>query len=399
MDWTRRAFLGSCLVGHIGLTGCTGFLSAGPDEAQRDGERHQHTQANVTTNHSAVRPERYESSAPVDVRGALYFPARAWNHYQMWAEYDESIIERDLGYADRINLNALRTWLNFEFWLEDRDECERRFDHFLSVADDHDIRILVILFEGVGKAPTVEHLNDRNPETATAVSSPSFDIITNRNRWNETRAFVQWVLERYRDDDRLLGFEVMNEPGWSQAKKQFAKGMFETLVRNRGSVPLTVGSTSLINELEYLDWGTDILQFHYNFPVNRRTFHEALERVQIIRDNFDAPVMLTEWQRIRSGRGFHTEPPSDEREPDYSSMATLIQDFGLSNFFWSLMVKPAQVHTQRRYGILNGLFHEDGAVWSLEDARAIKGMSGDSSFDGEERAEWPDWAAMLKPSG
>ncbi|HZE17136.1 MAG TPA: hypothetical protein VE197_16360, partial [Mycobacterium sp.] len=62
------------------------------------------------------------------------------------------------------------------------------------------------------------------------------------------------------------------------------------------------------------------------------------------------------------------------------------------NFFWSLMLKPAYSLTQRRRGLLNGVFHEDGAVWSKKDARSLKAMSGDSTFHGRERKEWPDWA-------
>jgi hypothetical protein len=42
--------------------------------------------------------------------------------------------------------------------------------------------------------------------------------------------------------------------------------------------------------------------------------------------------------------------------------------------------------------VLNGIFHEDGAVWSLEDARAI---AGNPAYAGVERKEWPDWLKII----
>lgn len=56
------------------------------------------------------------------------------------------------------------------------------------------------------------------------------------------------------------------------------------------------------------------------------------------------------------------------------------------------MLKPAILPVQRIKAVLNGIFHEDGAVWSLKDAVAI---SGDKGFQAEERREWPVWARSI----
>jgi hypothetical protein len=44
-------------------------------------------------------------------------------------------------------------------------------------------------------------------------------------------------------------------------------------------------------------------------------------------------------------------------------------------------------------GTINGLFHEDGAVWSLADARAI---ANDPALELEERPEVPDWMKPMR---
>ncbi|MDS0298588.1 cellulase family glycosylhydrolase [Halogeometricum sp. S1BR25-6] len=338
-----------------------------------------------------------DTDAPVDVRGAIYIPARAFNFYQMWRDYDSEIADRDLGYAEQVNLNAIRTWGSYEFWKEEPEAFFEAFEDFVSTADDHGIRVLIGLFEGIGNQPTRQNLEDENLMTATGVASPSNQVLNNRDRWENTREFTRQFMERYADDDRLLAIEVMNEPGWNSRRVTFSKAMYETMWEMRGSVPLTIGATSMAKNAKYADWNLDLFQFHYNFPTSQEEFRDALRQVVTLDDNMDEPVMLTEWQRVRSGAGFHTAPPREQRTPDYASMAPIITEMGVGNFFWSLMVQPAYFSSQREVGILNGLFHEDGAVWSLEDARAIKAMSGEDSVeDLEERERWPQWTEPIK---
>jgi hypothetical protein len=341
-------------------------------------------------------PTQIGDDPPVGVRGAVYLPARAFNVYQMWDGYDRATIERDLGYATRVNLNALRIWLNYEFWQEDPSGHEAAFDHFLNSAASRGIRVVVGLFEAIGRQPTREYLTVDDPWDAVPVQSPGKDVITNPERWDDPREFVEWFMEGYRDDERLLALEVMNEPGWFRWEWKFAQSMFRTMVANRGSVPLTVGSTSLANNAAYRTWGCDVLQFHYNYPNSRGIYRDFLEQGNRVEEKLGDPVWLTEWQRVASYDWDDPPISGDQWQPNYASLAPVIREAGLGNFFWSLMVKPAHKRNLRRLGRLNGLFHEDGAVWSLEDARAIKAMSGSPTYDGEERRRWPEWAIEVK---
>lgn len=370
---TRREYL--CASTATGLVAITGGSSIGSDDIEAD---------------------ESDDFEPIDVRGAVYLPTRAFNWYQMWRWYDPDVVERDLEYASRVNLNALRVGLSYEFWRENPGAVREAHDHFLETARRNGIRVVMALFESVGIEPNRENLTDADPVTGTPVQSPSRELLLDRSRWDEARQFVEWFTDVYGDDDRVLAVEVMNEPGWLSHKKEFARSMFSTMGDRRGSVPLTVGSTSLANNSEFVDWGSDVLQFHYNFASNRGDFRDVLDDGRALSEDLDCPVWLTEWQRFRSGEGFESEVVGDEWQPNYSSLAPLVRNAGVGNFFWSLMVQPAYVRFQRDQGVLNGLFHEDGTVWSLDDARAIKAMSGDDEFEGEERREWPEWAASVE---
>jgi hypothetical protein len=395
--YTRRRFLAAGIAaGATGMSGCAS-LNLNQTNGQTGTANGDGTTDDGTT--PPTQTEEYDPSeadyGTVDVRGAIYLPARAFNFYQQWANYDHEVIERDLGYATDVNLNAIRTWACYEYWEEDPEAHGERLDHFLQTADDRDLTVLLSLFDFAGQEPTEERLHDTDPRTATGTQSPPTSIMKRESRWDGPREYVRWIMDRYRDDDRLLALEVMNEPGWQPHSRKFARGMFRTMADERGSIPLTVGSTSMANNADYLDWGSDAFQFHYNFAENQATYRDMLQSNRAVADELDGLVWLSEWQRVRDSTGFAAEPPEDQKGPDYASLAPVIHEAGFGNFFWSLMVQPAFTPAQRKHGVINGLFHEDGAVWNLDDAKAIKAMSGDASVNLEQRQEWPEWASEV----
>ncbi|WP_327052833.1 cellulase family glycosylhydrolase [Halomicrococcus gelatinilyticus] len=345
-----------------------------------------------------VLPDEFDTNAPVDVRGAIYVPTRAFNRYQMWHDYDPDVTERDLGYAERLNLNAIRTWMSYQYWLQDPEGHEQALEHFLDTADDYGLRVVLGLHDSIGLEPTYENLVQDDLLKGVHTFSPATRTMLNENLWEKPREYVRWFMRRYSDDDRLLAIELTNEPGWNRKDMRFMEEMAKTLTVYRGDVPLTVGSTSLANNTHFLEWGMDILQFHYNFANTPAQYRRMLRQANHVITKMDKPVWLSEWQRIRPGDGFFANLDDGSAVPDYSSLAPLIQKAGIGNFFWSLMLKPAYSAKLRRQGVINGIFHEDGSVWSRDDAKAIKAMSGDASFDGPERQEYPEWAAEVKPS-
>lgn len=327
------------------------------------------------------------------IRGAIYIPSRAFNSYQMWKDYEISDIERDVHYASSIHLNALRIWISYEYWLEDKEELENKLEHFLQTCIEKGIRVLPSLFEKAGIEPTEEARNDKNPLTAVNVISPSSHIYEDETRWNETEAFVNWMMKRYKDDERLLAIEVMNEPGDTQTYK-FARAMLKTAAGQKGSQPLTVAVVRIEDNIYFSDIGLDILQHHMNFPKSKEWIQERMSKLEMVQKVLNKPVLLTEWQRIREGGNGWGETPiaGEELQSNYAPYANTVEPYSIGTFFWSLMVKPAYLLPQRKKGTLNGLFHEDGAVWSLEDARAI---SRNPDFQAEERKEWPEWCKQI----
>lgn len=340
-----------------------------------------------------------------DVRGAVYVTSRAFNAYQMWRDYAKEESERDLGFAKSLSLNALRIWLSYEYWLEDASEAFDRFDHLLDVSTAQGIRIVPSLFEGNGPDPTPEQLNDSHIETSVCVASPSRQIIMDRSSWNGPTEFVRAFMRRYANDKRILAIEPFNEPEnlgiyeKNQDRERFFRLRSNCMKFNReivavanemrGEIALTVGCGPIALNGVYEDLGTDVWQFHHNFAKSEDDLQSSLDEARLLQEVMGKPVWISEWQRIRSQTGWQGEEiPTELLMPNLASSAPLIMASGIGSFFWSLMIKPAYLAGQRKARTLNGVFHEDGSVYSLEDARAVSENPG---FDANEKPEWPLW--------
>lgn len=307
------------------------------------------------------------------IRGAIYIPYEAYNAPQMWKNFSLPETRRDFGYAHEIHLNALRIWASYEYWQTNPRDFKTSFDQMLGAAHDAGIRVLISLFEEDGVPPTPENMWTTNPATAFDIQSPGLAIAASKDRsaWEKPRSFLKWFMENYRNDDRLLAIEVMNEPNGLEVP--FAKSMFRTAKSMQGTVPLTIGSDSVRHALQYIPLGLDVIEFHNNYPITRQGFESSITNAIAVGKANHLPVWLTEWQRLRpGGSGWgRTRISESESTPDYASLAPIVQKYPIGNFFWSLMIKRAYLPPQRRQGTVNGLFWPDGSAWSLEDARAI----------------------------
>jgi hypothetical protein len=313
-----------------------------------------------------------------DIRGGIYVTSDAYNAPQMWKNFDVKEVDRDLGYAQKIHLNALRVWASYEYWRDNPADFQAKFDQFLVIARKHGIRILISLFENDGVAPTPDHMWSTDPKTAFSIQSPGTKIAAGPEEgWAEPRGFVEWFMKRYGKDDRLIAVEVMNEPragkDGTKGTLPFTKAMLAVAKKLQGTVPLTVGTARIGEVKALIPLGLDIIEFHNNFPRDTADMKNAIEQAMALGKETNLPVWLTEWQRVRpggNGRG-GKQIGNAERGPDYASLASTVNAYPVATFFWSLMVKPAYLQRQRHIGTVNGLFWPDGSVVSLEGARAI----------------------------
>ena len=150
--------------------------------------------------------------------GANYIPASAVNQLEMWqAEtFDKKQIDKELGWASEIGLNTLRVFLHHLLWEQDPDGLIKRMDEFLSIADQNGIKIMFVFFDDVwdpypksGKqAAPIPHVHNSG-----WVQSPGVEILRDTARHGQLENYVKGVLRHFENDQRILIWDLYNEPG------------------------------------------------------------------------------------------------------------------------------------------------------------------------------------------
>ena len=281
----------------------------------------------ATTAVAADRPNRWPAekswawydATPWPV-GANFVPSTAINQLEMWqAEtFDPETIDRELGWAAEIGMNTMRVFLHDLAWKQDPEGFLDRVDKYLEIADRRGIRTLFVIFDGVWHPyPKPGPQPEPKPGLHNSgwVQSPGRAILEDPARHDELKPYVQAVLRRYKNDRRVLVWDLFNEPENSNANSYGAKGekleldpdtkrkrAFELLEKTfawarevNPSQPLTCGVWAgdylkKPDPLQRLSLeASDVISFHtYSGPEHAQRLTEGLLKL-------GRPVLCTEY--------------------------------------------------------------------------------------------------------
>ena len=149
--------------------------------------------------------------------GMNYAPRTAVNQLEMWqAEtWDPDTIDQELAWADEVGFNTARVFLHDQVWEQDGDAYLDRIDDFLDIADSHGIRVMLVFFDGVWHPNPV---SGPQPEPTPGVhnsqwvQSPGAEVLADATRMAELEPYVTAVVRAFRDDPRVLVWDLFNEP-------------------------------------------------------------------------------------------------------------------------------------------------------------------------------------------
>src|SRR6201996_1162901 len=81
--------------------------------------------------------------------GCNFLPSTAINQLEMWQAdtFDPKTIDRELGFAESIGMNAVRVYLHDLAWEQDPAGFKTRLGDFLTLAKKHGIRPVFVLFD------------------------------------------------------------------------------------------------------------------------------------------------------------------------------------------------------------------------------------------------------------
>ena len=163
--------------------------------------------------------------------GANFIPSDAINELEMFqAEtFNPKLIDKELGLGESIGMNTMRVFLQDQLWKQDPKGFVERLNTFLSIAAKHHIRPLLVLFDSCWE--TNPHLGPQHPpipgvHNSGWVQSPGKERLMDTRVEPELEAYVKGVVGAFANDDRVLGWDVWNEPdnrGGDKAEDEAAK--------------------------------------------------------------------------------------------------------------------------------------------------------------------------------
>ena len=153
--------------------------------------------------------------------GLNFVPSNAINPTEMWQEetYDEATIRREVAFASSVGYNSMRVFLPFIVWENEGEKFLKRFDRFLSIAAENGMTVMPVIFDDCefdhGQDPYLGKQADPIPGVLNGrwTACPGFTIADDPTRVADLRAYVHAVVGRYREDPRILVWDMYNEPG------------------------------------------------------------------------------------------------------------------------------------------------------------------------------------------
>jgi len=148
--------------------------------------------------------------------GCNFIPSTAVNVLEMWqaATFDVATIDRELGLAAGLGMNAVRVFLHDLLWTDPAGMIAR-FDTFLALADRHGIVVMPVLFESCWDAMPVAgpQLPPRpGVHNSRWVQSPGMAALTDVDHRSRLEAYVGGVVAAFARDPRVMAWDVWNEP-------------------------------------------------------------------------------------------------------------------------------------------------------------------------------------------
>src|ERR1700732_4542836 len=150
--------------------------------------------------------------------GSNYVPQSAINQLEMWQEatFNPAEIDQELTWAEGMGMNTMRVFLHDMLWQRDAAGFQKRISEFLAIASRHHSRPLFVLFDSCWDP--LPHLGPQHPPTPGVhnsgwVQSPGATALADANQYPRLKAYVRGVVGAFAKDDRILGWDVWNEPG------------------------------------------------------------------------------------------------------------------------------------------------------------------------------------------
>ena len=264
------------------------------------------------------------------IRGCNYMPASAANRVDQWqslgAEERFAEMDRELAAAEDIGFNAMRVAVElqgFGVWLAEHDSFMANFERALSILAKHKMRAIVILGNDCMRPKRIWQLPKPGPQPCdlgyhggrkmsqhgSFPGEMGHSPVDDPDLKPKFYAMCEELMTKYRADDRILFWNLWNEPGNSYREKASVeplREMFELAWRIDPVQPLAAdlwkgdyGTSPKENPAQFLAGElSDIVSYHCY-----ENFEKHVRLIAKLKRHFGRPLVNTEWL----ARTFHCD--------------------------------------------------------------------------------------------
>jgi hypothetical protein len=325
--------------------------------------------------------------------GCNYIPSNAINQLEMWQEetFSPALIDKELGWAASLGFNTVRVFLHHLLWEENANSFINRIDQYLAIADRHGIRTMFVLFDAVwnpfpklGKQPQPKH----NIHNSGWVQCPGYDVLNNPESYDELHAYVHGVVSHFKDDTRVLIWDLYNEPD----NMNLASYKDDDYIVHKAELSMellkkTINWVRAINPTQPItmapwqnDWSCDTkitaldnYMFSHSDIVSFHCYENKKGTESRIKDilRYGRPMLCTEFM----ARPF---------ENTFDEILPLFKKYGIGAYNWGLVAGKTQTHCpwdswQIKYENepelwFHDIFRENGEPYIQEEVDYLKGL-------------------------
>ncbi|EAR01578.1 cellulase family glycosylhydrolase [Maribacter sp. HTCC2170] len=267
--------------------------------------------------------------------GANFNPSSSINQLEFWQEdtFDPETIDRELKWSADLGMNLHRVYLHNLLWQQDSVGFLNRLDNYLSLADKHSIKTMFVLLDDVWHpVPKLGKQPDPTPHVHNSgwVQAPGAEILGDPSRHDELKGYIKGVTSHFANDDRVLIWDVYNEPDNSahqsgrrelevKNKQKYSLQLLRKVIKWTREVNPSQPLTSGIWRGNINHWGTldslppvdkfmiensDVVSFHA-YDGNMDDVEKKIELLK----NYERPLFCTEYVARGGGNTFESVMP------------------------------------------------------------------------------------------
>ena len=299
------------------------------------------------------------------MRGANYVPSYARNDVATWMDYDPAVIDRELGYAERLRLTTVRVFLNQAVFEHNPKLFLERFETFLSLCDKHRIRAMPVLFDSCFDPQTVDLKEYREKKW---MPSPGFPRLGASDR-PAMEDYIHQVVGGHKHDQRIVLWDVMNEPemtasyadldhGGRQTIDEFVRWVLRRVKKEKPMQPLTIGWALPESNIVAIDL-VDVVSIH--------AYRDLKPKIQGAQN----------WGRLHGKQVIINEFVGQPQQPIERALP-IAAELKIGWVFWELMLGKTQFTGGS--APYQGHIYPDGTCRSVHEVAAIlhpEGYTGD----------------------